>query len=193
MTPRIGKRGSALEILLIAIIVVLFIGFHFSQTSHLGISSVKAQGPGYLGCPRQETETVGWPKNYYENYDLSQLPDTAPYNVKTQVKDAMTMWDQAARFSCLNIGFRDVTGTSQPVDLQFVVGSAGEAPSRIYLSIDISNNTLYRATINIDVYNLAFFNPSQSGFGNVFTKAALHEVGHSLGLGILHNRFLGSA
>ena len=50
------------------------------------------------------------------------------------------------------------------------------------MDVQVADKILYSATINIDVNNKQYFDPSQPGFSNVFTKAALHEIGHSLGL-----------
>ena len=96
---------------------VLLLGIRYLQPKQFIEDTTVAAQAG--GCPTQDTDTIGFPKGYFVNYDVSRLPDTSPYNVKTQVKTAIGMWNTAARASCLNIGFVEA-GPGQPVDLTFI-------------------------------------------------------------------------
>jgi hypothetical protein len=170
---------------LIVIATVILTGFCLLSTLRYPESGVQAQQIEALrGCPAQSSETAGFPKGFFVDYDVSQLPDTAPYNVKTQVKAAIAAWNTAALASCLHIAFREVSpGTpADQIDLTFKVGPGREGPAGTDMLVRVADNVLFSATTSIDVFNTRWFDPAQPGFNTVFTKAALHEIGHCLGL-----------
>lgn len=170
------------KLVIFGVIAATVYGIYRINFSHFTSSTAKA-APLLRGCPTQDSQTSGFPKGYLIRYDISQLPDTAPYNVKNQVKTALDMWDQVARVSCLHVGFKQGDAVN-PGFLVFKVGpTLGEQGrgSQIALAI-LPDNSLDSAEITIDVYNQNFFDPNVPGFNKVFLKVALHEIGHSLGL-----------
>jgi hypothetical protein len=125
----------------------------------------------------------GWAKCLivYYCYDSSITPDQRP-----QIERAISTWNQANQTNNSKVKFRPATTTSgciltfknsisasnEPAVTQ-PFGSGGRITSA---EITFYSNGTFPNT------NIKFFDPSKTGYSNAYEKAALHEIGHTMGL-----------
>lgn len=169
------KAGCAISRLVVmACVLVLLL-------SNKGVQTVKAQSGS---CPPQESNDYGWAQGSTVTYSLQGLPADAQSQVRAALQSASGSGNPlGVNFAENNVnpswtfqtGVATVSGTNRPAATSHSVNS--------------TTHIEQSAVTTIDYYNQggSFFNSSQAGYSNVFTKEALHEAGHTLGLNDVFN------
>jgi len=112
---------------------------------------------------------------------------TDPTQVQ-QIQLAIANWNTANQNNNSGVQFSSAAPPLGAPTLAFRNGTlSNNDPARINTTINLQTNEIVSATITFDLQSTTstgglWFDPAGSGYNNVFTKVALHEVGHSMGL-----------
>lgn len=137
---------------------------------------VSAQGSS--GCPTLSTSNYGWERFSTVIYDVDQIPE----NIRPQIRTAFQKWDNARGSTCTVVSFREKQ-PGEDADYIFKKEQVFGSPALTGLSVGQESHYVREATTSLDIDNTQYFNPNQPGYETVFMKAALHEIGHTMGLG----------
>lgn len=140
--------------------------------------TVSAQGPG-SSCPfPSDVFYLGWEASTLITFDVSALP-TSPVDIRSQARQAMWVWRDTA--TCLNLTFSE----SSFAALNFITvptldDDCANAEGEFYDPVD---GALKEATIRFATSETSCVDPSYQGIETYYKKTALHEIGHTYGLG----------
>jgi hypothetical protein len=165
-----SKPLAYLLVVTFFLLLIVIIGFERGVSAQL------------TGCPPQWTiggvPAKGWSRGItgarVVNFFLSQ---NFTWSQREQIKSALTKWGSASQQTCLEVSFSEVTSQNDS-DLYIIPVTSGGTRTQI---IDITaDNTIEQADIYFDSND---FSPTSPGYDNIYHKAALHEIGHTMGLG----------
>lgn len=141
--------------------------------------------------------TNGWPANNNIYYQLSSSPTSFSSTETSSIQSALSNWTTNntdwANGNCSDVSF-DTTGTLNLTFTQSPGTRTGQANASAYCSITTANSSVYSATITFywGAYDSATstyaWNRTNDAHLTFLTKVALHEIGHSMGLGDIANR-----
>lgn len=135
-------------------------------------------------CPNTPKQEGSWPANSTVYYSLDgSLPAGAP----AQVLQAISSWNQANQSNNSGVTFvpgPPPSGTSNARTISFSVGNANGRPAEVsQTGIPImSAHVRFDTSLVVGSPPVLVVNPSAAGYDTVFTKLALHEIGHTMGL-----------
>jgi hypothetical protein len=143
--------------------------------------------------PDPGTPTFHWAQNsfVYYTFDVS-ITDAGE---KDQIRNALALWTVAnLTVNCSNVVFREGPGGNLDYTLTFynaVTSNPTAVADFTPLNYSTPQNLVFDGRIRFNtglVVNdpngnpVQIFDPTKAGYDTFFTKLALHEIGHSLGL-----------
>jgi hypothetical protein len=149
-------------------------------TGRFTAKTVSAQGPG-SSCPSPSSVfDLGWKANTLITFNVSALP-SSPVNIRSQARQAMQIWRDTP--TCLNLTFSETPSAA----LDFITvptlapsGACANAEGDFYDPVD---GALKEATIRFAISEPSCVDPGYQGIETYYKKVALHEIGHTFGLG----------
>lgn len=173
---------------------------YYLRAASIGISFIVGASLGsimHFSKAAASTQSNGAPKSSSPYWDitsppilvnLTALPASASF-VKSQALAAMNKWNAKEPVTCLGVIFYEASPSDIQADysrLKIVIQApapGGPAGTELFFYPSQPSN-LVTARIDIDLNNPVYFNtdPQSSGFGTVFMKAVMHEIGHTMGL-----------
>jgi len=130
--------------------------------------------------PRESWQ--GWSQNSTVGYCLDNNLSSSQ---KSAIESAITDWNTANQGNSSNVRFR-LADSSTPCKLTFKNDTLGDTGARA--SVQTTNGRTTSATVRFDLNanfsnsNIKWFDPNSSSFGSAMKKAAMHEMGHTMGL-----------
>jgi hypothetical protein len=148
-----------------------------------------------VNYPQWQVGLPGDPTIIYYNYDANIISEPAEYN---QIEAAINIWNSSNMFqNCSNVKFiRDtaevgnapllfVNDTSIEAAAQFMPNSVVKIGDTLF-SIEVHFNPSFLVSTNPDkLYFNPAWNPNNqtpTPYSSAFTKTALHEIGHTMGM-----------
>jgi hypothetical protein len=135
-------------------------------------------------CPTIDFQAQQWAPGTTVYYNFGNITDPVQRN---QIETAIANWNGANLANNSSVSF--VSGTPPPGarTLTFQNGNLPSNPALMQPVINSQTREILSATITFDLQRtdsngVPWFNPSGSGYDTVFTKVALHEIGHTMGL-----------
>lgn len=124
------------------------------------------------------------------------LPDTTVYynfgNItdptqRQQIQTGIDNWNAANANNNSRVQFSSARPPQGARTLTFQNGTLANNPAFTTTTINTQTREILSATITFDLQQttsngVPWFNPAGSGYDNVFTKVAQHEIGHTMGL-----------
>ncbi len=134
--------------------------------------------PAAASCPPKDTTQKGWAANRTVYVKISSL---LPSIVVSQINAALNAWSSANSSGNVSGVFftTNIPSGSSPA---YIIQGGSANGHFGQTNWQTSSGTIISATTTIDYTNTMFFDSSKAGYSNAFTKATLHEIGHTMGL-----------
>lgn len=137
---------------------------------------------GRAQCPTLSTSTNGWADGSLVRYKIT-IPSTYPSTISSQIQAGIGKWNTAnGTDNDADVTFSPETASS-PAVLTFEVCSDRSDPAWTTQTVDPTSKMTESARICFNLNNRTFYDQSKPGYDTVFLKEALHEIGHTMGLG----------
>ena len=135
-------------------------------------------------CTTINFQAEQWALGTTVYYNFGNITDPTQ---RQQIQTAIDNWNAANSNNNSRVQFSSATPPQGARTLTFQNGSLPSNPAFTATTINLQTKEILSATITFDLQNttstgVPWFNPVGSGYDNVFTKAAQHEIGHTMGL-----------
>lgn len=135
-------------------------------------------------CTTIDFQAQQWAQGITVYFNFGNITDS---NQRLQIEAAITRWNEANQNNNSRVQFSSAPPPSGARTLTFQNGSNVSNPAFMQPTINLQTKEILSATITFDLSkvdsnNVPWINPAGAGYSNIFTKIALHEIGHTMGL-----------
>jgi hypothetical protein len=137
-------------------------------------------------CPTRNQNLQAWPQNATVYYNMTNLNAEQ----RRQVQVAFDRWNTANQSNNSGVIFSSGTPPAGAIVLTVQIGTSVTGAPAEFISQGPANGDSTGGTITFDPNRTAVDNQgnnvralNETASSDIFTKAALHELGHSMGLG----------
>jgi hypothetical protein len=137
-------------------------------------------------CTTINFQADQWAPNQTVYYNFSNITDPVQ---KAQIEAAITKWNDANKINNSQIKFSSDPPPTGAHTLTFRNGTNSDpnAAGHFDSTINLQTHKIVSAIITFDLQKttssgVPWINPSGAGYSTIFTKIALHEIGHTMGM-----------
>lgn len=136
-------------------------------------------------CPTISVPVEQWAPNTTVYYNFGNITDSVQ---KQQIEIAISRWNEANLNNNSGVQFSSAPPPNRSArTLTFQNRPNASGPGYTSTIINLKTKEIFSATITFDLSKtisrrVRWINPNGPGYSDIFTKIALHEIGHTMGL-----------